>query len=160
MRKTVKVLVSVRWSEHALAWKLRERSAVLTKIWCAPGNGAIADRRHLLRIEASDVDVPSVASRKNCAPDLTIIVRNCRWRRLKRRSAHATTLRWSPSQIAAQLEEARFSRSQFLTRHAIPTARPMASSHAGGRSFTPRWLTFPTRGGEGQIGLSAGKASS
>src|SRR5258708_10319820 len=70
--KTVKVLViGGGGREHALVWKLRESPRV-TRIWCAPGNGGIAEDATCLPVEASDVD-GLVAIAQKLHPDLTVI---------------------------------------------------------------------------------------
>src|SRR5260370_35264524 len=70
--KTVKVLViGGGGREHALGWKLRESPRV-TKIWCAPGNGGIAEDPTCPPVEASDVD-SVVAIAEKMRPELTVI---------------------------------------------------------------------------------------
>ena len=108
--------------EHALVWKLRESPRV-TKIWCAPGNGGIAEEATCLPVEASDVD-GLVAIAEKLRPDLTIIGPE-----LPLVSGLSDALRArnlavvGPSQIAAQLEGSKIFSKQFLARHAIPTAK-------------------------------------
>src|SRR5258707_1944839 len=121
--KTVKVLViGGGGREHALVWKLRESPRV-TKIWCAPGNGGIAEDATCLPVEASDVD-GLVAQSDKLRPDLTVIGPE-----LPLVSGLSDALRArnlavvGPSQIAAQLEGSKIFSKQFLARHSIPTAK-------------------------------------
>jgi phosphoribosylamine--glycine ligase len=107
--------------EHALVWKLRESPRV-EKLWCAPGNGGIAEDATCLPVEAGDLE-GLVAIAEKLRPDLTIIGPE-----LPLVGGLADVLRGrnlavvGPSQIAAQLEGSKIFSKQFLARHAIPTA--------------------------------------
>src|ERR1700721_793369 len=57
--------------EHALVWKLKQ-SANVEKIWCAPGNGGIAENAECLAADVGDVR-SLVALAEKTAPDLTVI---------------------------------------------------------------------------------------
>ncbi|MGB6961425.1 MAG: phosphoribosylamine--glycine ligase N-terminal domain-containing protein, partial [Candidatus Acidiferrum sp.] len=57
--------------EHALVWKLRQ-SALVEKIWCAPGNGGIAADAECVAVDAGNVSALVVLAEK-IAPDLTVI---------------------------------------------------------------------------------------
>jgi phosphoribosylamine--glycine ligase len=107
--------------EHALVWKLRESPRV-KKIWCAPGNGGIADDAICLPVEAGDVE-GLVAIAEKLRPDLTVIgpelpLVNGLSDALRARNLAVI----GPSQIAAQLEGSKIFTKQFLARHSIPTA--------------------------------------
>ena len=108
--------------EHALVWKLRESPRV-EKVWCAPGNGGIAEDAICLPVEATDVD-GLVALAERLRPDLTVIGPE-----LPLVSGLSDALRMrnlavvGPSQIAAQLEGSKIFAKQFLARHSIPTAK-------------------------------------
>ena len=108
--------------EHALIWKLRESPRV-EKIWCAPGNGGIADDAICLPVEAGD-SVGLVALAEKLRPDLTVIGPE-----LPLVTGVSDALRSrnlavvGPSQIAAQLEGSKLFAKNFLLRHSIPTAR-------------------------------------
>src|SRR6266852_5377519 len=120
--KTVKILViGGGGREHALIWKLRESSRV-EKIWCAPGNGGIAEDATCLPVEAGDVD-GLVAIAEKLRPDLTVIgpespLVNGLSDALRARNLAVV----GPSQIAAQLEGSKIFAKHFLERHSIPTA--------------------------------------
>jgi phosphoribosylamine--glycine ligase len=108
--------------EHALVWKLRESPRVET-VWCAPGNGGIAQEATCLPVEAHDVD-GLVTLAERLRPDLTVIGPE-----LPLVSGLSDALRMrnlavvGPSQIAAQLEGSKLFAKQFLARHSIPTAK-------------------------------------
>jgi phosphoribosylamine--glycine ligase len=107
--------------EHALVWKLRESPRV-EKIWCAPGNGGIAEDATCLPVEAGDVE-GLVAIAEKLHPDLTVVgpelpLVNGLTDSLRARNLAVV----GPSQIAAQLEASKIFSKHFLARHAIPTA--------------------------------------
>ena len=108
--------------EHALVWKLRESPRV-EKVWCAPGNGGIAEDATCLPVETNDVD-GLVALAERLRPDLTVIgpelpLVNGLSDALRMRNLAVV----GPSQIAAQLEGSKIFAKQFLARHSIPTAK-------------------------------------
>jgi phosphoribosylamine---glycine ligase len=108
--------------EHALVWKLRESPRV-EKIWCAPGNGGIADEASCLPVDPGDAQ-GLVAIAEKLRPDLTVIgpelplVHGVSDALRARRLAVV-----GPSQIAAQLEGSKIFAKNFLLRYAIPTAK-------------------------------------
>lgn len=107
--------------EHALVWKLSESPRV-EKIWCAPGNGGIAEDATCLPVEAGDVE-GLVAIAEKLRPDLTVIgpelpLVNGLSDALRARNLAVV----GPSQIAAQLEGSKIFAKHFLARHSIPTA--------------------------------------
>ncbi|MGB7281998.1 MAG: phosphoribosylamine--glycine ligase [Candidatus Acidiferrum sp.] len=108
--------------EHALVWKLKQ-SARVDKIWCAPGNGGIAQDAECLAIDASDV-AALVAMAENSRPDLTVVGPELP---LVNGISDVFSLRnWpivGPSQQAAQLEGSKLFSKEFLLRHNIPTAK-------------------------------------
>jgi phosphoribosylamine---glycine ligase len=108
--------------EHALVWKLRESPRV-EKIWCAPGNGGIADEATCLPVEAGDAQ-GLVAIAEKLRPDLTVIgpelpLVNGVSDALRARNLAVV----GPSQIAAQLEGSKIFAKNFLLRHSNPTAK-------------------------------------
>ena len=106
--------------EHAMIWRLRQ-SPEVEKIWCAPGNGGIADIAECVPVDATDVGA-LVALAEQLKPDLTIVgpeaplvagVRNkfeCRGMRLV-----------GPSRRDARLEGSKIYAKEFMTRYEIPT---------------------------------------
>ena len=108
--------------EHALVWKLGESPRV-EKIWCAPGNGGIADEATCLPVQAGDSQ-GLLALAEKLRPDLTVIgpelpLVNGVGDALRARNLAVV----GPSQIAAQLEASKIFAKNFLIRHAIPTAK-------------------------------------
>ena len=108
--------------EHALVWKLKQ-SARVEKIWCAPGNGGIAQDAECLAVDAGNVPA-LVALAEMIAPDLTVVGPELP---LVNGISDAFTLRkWpivGPSRQAAQLEGSKIFSKEFLLRHKIPTAK-------------------------------------
>src|SRR5208282_2889536 len=108
--------------EHALVWKLKQSPRV-EKIWCAPGNGGIADDAECIALDAGDVAGLLALAEKN-APDLTIVGPELP---LVNGISDAFAQRnWpivGPSRQAAQLEGSKVFSKRFLLRHNIPTAK-------------------------------------
>jgi len=57
--------------EHALVWKLRQSSRV-SQIFCAPGNGGIAEEAVCLAADVKSID-SLVAVAEQVRPDLTVV---------------------------------------------------------------------------------------
>jgi phosphoribosylamine---glycine ligase len=107
--------------EHALVWKLRQSPRV-SRVYCAPGNGGIAEEAECLPADVKSIDsLLNVA--KQVGPDLTIVgpelplalgvvdeFTRQGWRV------------FGPSKAAAQLESSKSFAKEFLQRHRIPTA--------------------------------------
>ena len=108
--------------EHALVWKLKQSPRV-EKIWCAPGNGGIAEDAECVPLGPGDVPAV-VAFAEKSSPDLTVVGPELP---LVNGLADAFAARhWKivgPSQDAAQLEGSKIFAKEFLLRHAIPTAK-------------------------------------
>jgi phosphoribosylamine--glycine ligase len=108
--------------EHALVWKLRQ-SLLVEKVWCAPGNGGIAEEAECVAVDPGDV-AAVVALAERIQPDLTIVGPELP---LVNGLTDAFRERhWAivgPSQQAAQLEGSKIFSKEFLLRHAIPTAK-------------------------------------
>jgi len=107
--------------EHALVWKLKQ-SSLVEKIWCAPGNGGIAEDAKCLPVDAGDVpELISLAER--LGPDLTVIGPELPL--VNGISDAFAKRKWpivGPMQKAAQLEASKIFSKEFLVRHNIPTA--------------------------------------
>jgi len=105
--------------EHAMVWRLRQ-SPEVEKIWCAPGNGGIADDAECMPVNADDV-AGLVALAEQLKPDFTVVgpevplvagIRNkfeCRRLRLV-----------GPSQRDARLEGSKIFSKEFMDRYRIP----------------------------------------
>jgi phosphoribosylamine--glycine ligase len=108
--------------EHALVWKLRQCARV-EKIWCAPGNGGIAEDAECVVVDAGDV-AGLVALAEEIAPDLTVVGPELPL--VNGISDAFIQRRWpivGPSRQAAQLEGSKIFSKEFLLRHNIPTAK-------------------------------------
>jgi phosphoribosylamine--glycine ligase len=107
--------------EHALVWKLRQ-SARVSKLYCAPGNGGIADEAECLPVELKSLD-SMVALGERVRPDLTVVGPELPLTlgvvdKFTRRGWPA----FGPTKAAAQLEASKSFTKEFLQRHRIPTA--------------------------------------
>ena len=107
--------------EHALAWKLRQ-SAAVEKVWCAPGNGGIAQEAECVPLDLSDVRAAADLAQELGA-NLTIVgpelplVNGIADEFIGRKLAIL-----GPTKQAAQLEGSKVFAKNFLQRHSIPTA--------------------------------------
>jgi len=107
--------------EHALVWKLRQ-SARISKLYCAPGNGGIADDAECLPADVKSVD-SLVAVANQVRPDLTIVGPEVPLMLGVVDEFTARGLRiFGPTKAAAQLESSKSFAKEFLQRHRIPTA--------------------------------------
>ncbi|MFZ0560037.1 MAG: phosphoribosylamine--glycine ligase [Terriglobales bacterium] len=107
--------------EHALVWKLRQSPRV-KKIYCAPGNGGIADEAECIAVDVKNVD-SMVALANQIQPDLTIVGPELPL--LLGVVDEFTQRGWrifGPTRAAAQLETSKSFAKEFLQRHRIPTA--------------------------------------
>ena len=107
--------------EHALVWKLRQSPRV-TQVYCAPGNGGIAEDAECLAADLKDLNsMTALATR--LLPDLTVVGPELP---LTLGVVDEFTRRgwpvFGPSQAAAQLESSKSFAKEFLQRHHIPTA--------------------------------------
>jgi len=107
--------------EHALAWAI-SRSARVTEVVCAPGNGGIAGIARLAPVSLSDLDgmvqvaVTEQADMVVVGPELPLslgLVDELQLRGMKV---------FGPTQGAAMLETSKSFAKRFLQRHQIPTA--------------------------------------
>ena len=107
--------------EHALVWKLRQSPRV-KKIYCAPGNGGIADEAECVAVDVKSLDsLVELANR--IRPDLTIVGPELP---LMLGIVDEFTRRgwrtFGPTRAAARLETSKSFAKEFLQRHRIPTA--------------------------------------
>ena len=107
--------------EHALVWKLRQ-SPRISKLYCAPGNGGIADDAELLPVDLKSLD-SMVALGEQVRPDLTVVGPELP---LTLGVVDEFTRRgwpvFGPTRAAAQLEASKSFAKEFLQRHRLPTA--------------------------------------
>lgn len=120
--------------EHALVWKLGE-SAGVEKIWCAPGNGGIAEEAECVPVDAGDV-AATVALAEKLGPDLTVVGPELP---LVQGLVNAFEARkWAivgPSKEAARLEGSKIFTKEFLQRHGIPTAAMYGAYDSPGDAY-------------------------
>src|SRR3954467_4179338 len=107
--------------EHALVWKLRQ-SPRITQLYCAPGNGGIADDAECLPPDLKSLD-SIVALATRLQPDLTVVGPELPLMlgvvdEFQRRGWRV----FGPTQAAARLESSKSFAKEFLQRHHIPTA--------------------------------------
>src|SRR5271156_2231652 len=107
--------------EHALVWKLRQSPRV-SKLYCAPGNGGIADEAECLPVELKSLE-SIIALGEKVRPDLTVVGPELP---LTLGVVDEFTRRgwpvFGPTKAAAQLEASKSFAKEFLQRHRIPTA--------------------------------------
>ncbi len=107
--------------EHALVWSLR-KSARVTEIVCAPGNGGIASVARCVPANQKDLnDLLRVVNEEK--PDLTVVGPELPLSlgfvdELQRRGLPV----FGPTRAAAMLETSKAFAKRFMQRHKIPTA--------------------------------------
>lgn len=103
-------------------WKLRQ-SPRITQLYCAPGNGGIADEAECLPADLKNIDsIVALATRLH--PDMTVVGPELP---LTLGIVDEFTGRgwpvFGPTRAAAQLEASKSFAKEFLQRHHIPTAQ-------------------------------------
>jgi phosphoribosylamine--glycine ligase len=107
--------------EHALIWKLKQ-SPRITHLYCAPGNGGIAEDAECCAVDIKSLDsITALAA--ELKPDFTVIGPEAPLQmgvvdEFNRRGWAV----FGPAQAAAQLESSKSFAKQFMQRHRIPTA--------------------------------------
>jgi phosphoribosylamine---glycine ligase len=107
--------------EHALAWAVK-RSAKVTEVVCAPGNGGIAEIARCVPVDLKDLDAMVRVAQEE-QPGLTIVGPELPLSlgivdELQQRGLRV----FGPTRAAAMLESSKGFAKRFLQRHAIPTA--------------------------------------
>ncbi|HUM04846.1 MAG TPA: phosphoribosylamine--glycine ligase [Terriglobales bacterium] len=107
--------------EHALVWKLRQSPRV-TELYCAPGNGGIAEEAECIGVDVKSLDA-LVALANQIQPDLTVVGPELPLMlgvvdEFSRRGWRT----FGPTKAAARLETSKSFAKEFLQRHHIPTA--------------------------------------
>ena len=107
--------------EHALVWKLRQSPRV-SKVYCAPGNGGIADEAECLPADVKNID-SLVALAGQLKPDLTVVGPELPLQLgvVDEFSKRGWRI-FGPTKAAAQLESSKSFAKEFMQRHRIPTA--------------------------------------
>lgn len=108
--------------EHAMVWKLRQ-SPLVKKIWCAPGNGGIAQDAECLPLDVADSHAAAHLAERLGA-DLTIVGPELPLvNGVADEFARRGRLLLGPAKDAARLEGSKIYSKEFLNRHKIPTAK-------------------------------------
>ena len=107
--------------EHALVWKLRQ-SARVSQLYCAPGNGGIADEAECLPADLKSLESMTALAAK-LQPDLTVVGPELPLSLgvVDEFAARGWAV-FGPTKAAAQLESSKSFAKEFLQRHHIPTA--------------------------------------
>jgi phosphoribosylamine--glycine ligase len=107
--------------EHALVWKLRQSPRV-KQVFCAPGNGGIAEEATCIPGDAKNID-SLVALAKDLQPDLTVVGPELPLSLgvVDEFQKHGWPI-FGPTRAAAQLESSKCFAKEFMQRHRIPTA--------------------------------------
>lgn len=107
--------------EHALVWKLKQ-SALIEKIWCAPGNGGISQICDCPQVDPGDVKACADLA-EHLGVNLTIVGPELPLvRGLADEFTNRNLLVLGPGKGGAQLEGSKIFAKRFMERHSIPTA--------------------------------------
>ena len=108
--------------EHAIAWSLSKDPRV-QKIWCAPGNGGIAQIAECLPIKATDLDaILAFCAEKR--PDLVVVAPDDPLALgLVDRLESIGIRAFGPRQNAAAIESSKSFAKDLMHRYGIPTAK-------------------------------------
>jgi len=107
--------------EHALVWKLRQSPRV-TKLYCAPGNGGIAEEAECVPADIKSLD-SLVAAANQIQPDLTVVGPELPLMLgVVDEFARRGWRTFGPTKGASRLETSKGFAKEFLQRHHIPTA--------------------------------------
>ncbi len=127
--------------EHALAWKLRQSPRV-TAVFCAPGNGGIAEVATCVPIKITDHDA-LMAFAKSEGIGLTVVGPDDALAAGIVNRFEAEGLRiFGVNQSSARLESSKVFAKEFMLRHGIPTAASgQFSDPAAARAFADTMST-------------------
>lgn len=107
--------------EHAVIQKLRENPAV-ERIYCAPGNGGIAQDAECVPVKATDID-GMVALAQAKAIDLVVVTPDDPLAIGMTDSLRRAGIRaFGPSKRAAEIESSKVFAKQLMRKYGIPTA--------------------------------------
>jgi phosphoribosylamine---glycine ligase len=107
--------------EHALVWKFAQ-SASVEKVWCAPGNGGIAQNAECVALDVKNVKAAADLA-LGLRADLTVVGPEVPLVAGIADEFAARGLKLlGPGRKAAQLEGSKIFAKEFLQRHGIPTA--------------------------------------
>ncbi|MCM8819571.1 MAG: phosphoribosylamine--glycine ligase, partial [Candidatus Omnitrophica bacterium] len=107
--------------EHALVWKISQ-SKIVDKIFCAPGNGGIAELAECIEINAEDIESLVNFARKEKI-DLTVVGPEAPLAKGIVDEFENYKLKiFGPSKIATQIEASKIFAKKIMKRYGIPTA--------------------------------------
>ena len=107
--------------EHAIAWKLSQSPRV-TKLFCAPGNGGIAQVAECVPIQATDIEKIVTFAKKN-AVDFVVVAPDDPLAMGLVDACTAAGLRaFGPTQAAARIESSKIFSKNLMRKYGIPTA--------------------------------------
>ena len=116
------LLIGSGGREHALAWALR-KSPSLTRLWCAPGNGGIAQAAECVALDLTDHAAVVAWCKAHAVhfvvvgPEIPLVAG------LADDLAKAGIAHFGPSKAAAQLEGSKGFTKDLCAEFGIPTAR-------------------------------------
>jgi phosphoribosylamine--glycine ligase len=128
------VIIGGGGREHAMAWKLRQ-SALVNKIWCAPGNGGIARDAECVPLDVGNVTAAAdLAARLGAdltmvGPELPLV------HGIADEFARRGLAILGPSKAAAQLEGSKVFAKKFMERHGVPTAAVRGVFDSAGEAY-------------------------
>lgn len=121
--------------EHALVWKLRQSRRV-AKLWCAPGNGGIAQQAECHPVDTKDVGALAALAER-LRPDLTVVGPELPLvLGVEDEFARRGLSLIGPSKQAAELEGSKVFAKEFLERRGIPTAEPYGVYDSPGDAYS------------------------
>ncbi len=107
--------------EHAVVWKLKQSPSV-EKVWCAPGNGGIANDAECVPLDVKDLRAAANLASKLGA-DLTVVGPEMPLTLgIADEFAKRGLALVGPARDAARLEGSKIFAKEFMQRHGIPTA--------------------------------------
>jgi phosphoribosylamine---glycine ligase len=134
------LIIGAGGREHAMAWKLGQ-SALVNKIWCAPGNGGIARDAECVPLDVGNVTAAAdLAARLGV--DLTIVGPELPLvNGIADEFARRGLVILGPSKAAAQLEGSKVFAKKFMERHGVPTAAVRGVFDSAGEAYAALDLT-------------------
>lgn len=116
------LLIGSGGREHALAWKIKQ-SPLTKKLYCAPGNGGMAEIAECVDIQAHEIDQLLVFAKRNKI-DLTVVGPEAPLvEGIVDVFENAGLKIFGPNKMAAQLEGSKVLAKEFMQRCNIPTAQ-------------------------------------
>jgi phosphoribosylamine--glycine ligase len=107
--------------EHALCWKIAA-SPLVTKLWCAPGNGGIADDAECVAIDIADHPAVIAFCKAN-AVDFVVVGPDAAVAAGVVDDLNAAGFKaFGPTKAAARLESSKTFTKELCRKHNIPTA--------------------------------------